>query len=128
MIGVVGGVTNDGDSGVCGVGGATGSEIRGAGSGVRGTGSTTGPGSLATGGSGTLGSEAGSATGSGLKALLGRGPGCTGVAGVNWRKNCLFLSVTRPLPSTLMRYLLCPRSSMIRPVLSHFFAILPAPC
>ena len=55
-------------------------------------------------------------------------PGCTWVAGVNWRKNCLFLSVTRPLPSTLTLYLLYPRSSMIRPVLSHLFAILPAPC
>ena len=27
-----------------------------------------------------------------------------------------------------MRYLLYPRSSTIKPVLSHFFAILPAPC
>ena len=43
-------------------------------------------------------------------------------------KNCLFLSVTLPLPSTLTLYLPLPRLSKICPDLSHFLAILPAPC
>ena len=60
--------------------------------------------------------------------MSGRGPGCDGVTGVNCRRNCLFLSVTRPEPSTLTRYLLCPMFSRTRPVLSHFLAIFPAPC
>ena len=60
--------------------------------------------------------------------MSGRGPGCCVVTGVNWRRNCLFLSVTRPDPSTLIRYLLYPMSSSTRPVLSHFLDIFPAPC
>ena len=36
----------------------------------------------------------------------GDGPGSGGVTEENLRKNCRFLSVTRPLPSTLIRYLL----------------------
>ena len=36
----------------------------------------------------------------------GNGPGSDGVTLENLRKNCLFLSVTRPLPSTLILYLL----------------------
>ena len=39
----------------------------------------------------------------------GWGPDCTGVCGVTWRENCLFLSVTRLLPPTLIWYLLCLR-------------------
>ena len=35
------------------------------------------------------------------KSFPGLGPGCTGVTGENWRRNCLFLSVTQPLPSTV---------------------------
>ena len=34
------------------------------------------------------------------------GPGSDGMKLENLRKNCLFLSVTRPLPSTLILYLL----------------------
>ena len=49
----------------------------------------------------------------------GEGPGSVGVTEENFRKNCLFLSVTRPLPSTLILYLLWPRSSMTVPDLSH---------
>ena len=36
--------------------------------------------------------------------------------------------MTLPLPSILIRYLLCPRSSITEPDLSHLLAILPAPC
>ena len=36
----------------------------------------------------------------------GEGPGSVGVTEENLRRNCLFLSVTRPLPSTLILYLL----------------------
>ena len=59
---------------------------------------------------------------------VGDGPGSDGVTEENWRRNCLFLSVTLPLPSTLILYLLYPRSSMTVPDLSHLLAILPAPC
>ena len=58
----------------------------------------------------------------------GEGPGSDGVAEENLRRNCLFLSVTLPLPSTLILYLLKPRSSMTVPERSHLLAILPAPC
>ena len=58
----------------------------------------------------------------------GEGPGSVGVTEENFRKNCLFLSVTRPLPSTLILYLLWPRSSMTVPDLSHLWAVFPAPC
>ena len=58
----------------------------------------------------------------------GVGPGSVGVTEENFRKNCRFLSVTRPLPSTRILYLLYPRSSMTVPDLSHLLAILPAPC
>ena len=58
----------------------------------------------------------------------GDGPGSGGVTEENLRKNCRFLSVTRPLPSILILYLLYPRSSITVPDLSHFLAILPAPC
>ena len=36
----------------------------------------------------------------------GEGPGSVGVTEENLRRNCLFLSVTLPLPSTLILYLL----------------------
>ena len=36
----------------------------------------------------------------------GEGPGSDGVTEENFRRNCLFLSVTLPLPSTLTLYLL----------------------
>ena len=36
--------------------------------------------------------------------------------------------MTRPYPSTLIRYLLYPMFSRTSPVLSHLFAIFPAPC
>ena len=57
----------------------------------------------------------------------GLGPGDVGVSGENFLRNCLFLSVILPLPSTLTRYLLNPRSSSTRPDLSHFFETFPAP-
>ena len=60
--------------------------------------------------------------------VFGFGPGILGVTGVNFLRNCLLRSVTRPLPSTLTLYLLNPKSSITMPVLSHFLAILPAPC
>ena len=59
---------------------------------------------------------------------VGEGPGSVGVTEENFRKNCLFLSVTRPLPSTLILYLLWPRSSITVPDLSHLWAVFPAPC
>ena len=132
VIGVVGGVTNDGDSGVDGRTGVEEATCLG----VLGT---CAPGLIsddiwagccggATSSGSTILCGSGSSTVVGTKLLSGRGPGCTGVTGVNWRRNCLFLSVTRPEPSTLTRYLLCPMSSRMRPVLSHFLAILPAPC
>ena len=92
-----------------------------------------GSGSVSAGGVGGLGSLGG-VEGSGMSAgrlgavvtetggdgcEVGEGPGSVGVAEENFRKNCLFLSVTRPLPSTLILYLLWPRSSMTVPDLSH---------
>ena len=59
---------------------------------------------------------------------FGLGPGKLGVKGVNFLRNCLFRSVTLPLPSILTRYLLNPRCSRTIPDLSHFLAIFPAPC
>ena len=46
-------------------------------------------------------------TNAGLVAVVvGVGPGSDWVTGVNFLKNCLFLSVTLPLPSILTLYLL----------------------
>ena len=76
------------------------------------------------------GSGAAAWTGGGCESpdVGGLGPGSVGVTEENLRKNCLFLSVTLPLPSILILNLLCPRSSMTVPDLSHLFDILPAPC
>ena len=64
----------------------------------------------------------------GAVGIDGAGPGSGWVTGVNFLRNCRFLSVTLPLPSILTLYLLYPRSSMTSPDLSHFLAIFPAPC
>ena len=45
--------------------------------------------------------------------------------GVYLRKNCRFLSVARPDPSTFTTYWLCCLTSTTWPVLSHFFGKLP---
>ena len=39
-----------------------------------------------------------------LGIVAGETPGCVNVAGLNILRNCLFLSVTLPLPSTLILY------------------------
>ena len=86
--------------------------------------------SVSTGGVGCLGGGEGSGTSAGRSGAVvtetgggscdvGEGPGSVGVTEENFRKNCRFLSVTRPLPSTLILYLLWPRSSMTVPDLSH---------
>ena len=73
--------------------------------------------SVSTGGVGCLGGGEGSGMSAGRSGAVvietgggggevGEGPGSGGVTEENFRKNCLFLSVTRPLPSTLILYLL----------------------
>ena len=138
--GLLGGVTKAGDDGELGsIGGMTGSGELGEAGGMDGTGElgTTG-GIVSSRGlcSGKpTGSEIGSVVGLATGVLsktcrgegFGLGPGNVGVSGLNFLKNCLFLSVTLPLPSILTLYLLKPRSSTIRPDLSHFFEIFPAP-
>ena len=87
-VGVTGGVTNDGEPGFSGVDLKTGSGFGRCG--VCGAGWTNGSGFMATGGDWIVTDGVGSTTGSGKCSFPGRGPGCTGVDGVNWRKNCLF--------------------------------------
>ena len=71
-------------------------------------GTVTGGGGGDTGGAGTSGAVL-AVTGGGGGCVTGEGgegPGSDGVTEENWRRNCLFLSVTLPLPSTLILYLL----------------------
>ena len=80
---------------------------------------------VSAGRSGAVVTESGGGGRGGLDG--GDGPGSGGVTGENFRKNCRFLSVTRPLPSTLILYLLWPRFSSTVPDLSHLWAVFPAP-
>ena len=72
-------------------------------------GAVTGVGGAGTGGvraSGAVLPVTGGSDGCNSAVDGGEGPGSDGVTEENWRRNCLFLSVTLPLPSTLILYLL----------------------
>ena len=91
-VGVEGGGGNNKGAGTSGTSEAVGTGVVGAVAGGTGT-------------SGAVLAVAGGGDGCGT-VEGGDGPGSGGVTEENWRRNCLFLSVTLPLPSTLTLYLL----------------------